>query len=88
MRTTLTLDDALLKELKTIALRDGISLKLAVNRAIRVGIQHLDTAPRRRPYRAATFAMGEPRVPSLDKSLALANALEDEEVARELAVGK
>lgn len=88
MRTTLTVDDALMKELKKIAHRDGISLKLVVNRAIQAGIAQLDKAPRRRPYRATTFAMGEPRVPNLDKSLALASALEDEEIARKLAVRK
>jgi hypothetical protein len=88
VRTTLTLDDALLKELKKIAHRDGVPLKLVVNRAIRAGIQHMEKAPSRRPYRAPTFAMGQPHVPSLDKSLLLAATLEDEEVARELAVRK
>lgn len=88
MRTTVTLDDALFKELKKIAHRDGISLKLAVNRALQLGIQNMDRAPRRRPYRAPTFAMGAALVPNLDKSLALASALEDDEVARELAQRK
>jgi hypothetical protein len=88
MRTTVTLDDALFKELKKIAHRDGISMKLAVNRALQLGIANMERTPRRRTYRAPTFAMGEPKVPSLDKSLALASALEDEEVARELALRK
>jgi hypothetical protein len=88
VRTTLTLDDALLKELKKIAHREGVPLKLVVNRAIRAGIRQLEATPTRRAYRVPTFAMGAALVPSLDKSLAIAAALEDEEVARELSLRK
>ncbi len=42
----------------------------------------------RKPFRAKTFTMGQPLVPSLDKSLTIAAALEDEEIARKLALCK
>jgi hypothetical protein len=87
MRTTLTIDDGLASELKELAHREGLPFKIVVNRALRAGLQHLAKAPRRRPYRTPTFAMGRPRLP-LDKALAIATSLEDEEVARELGLRK
>jgi hypothetical protein len=74
MRTTLTIDDQLLAELN--------------ERALRRGLQADTPQAPRKPFRAKTFAMGQPLVPSLDKSLALAAALEDEEIARKLALRK
>lgn len=81
MRTTLTIDDDLLAALRERAHRTGRPLKQVVNQTLRAGL----TAPPRiaDPYRAPTFALGRPRVP-LDKALAVAAALEDEEIAREL----
>ncbi len=38
-------------------------------------------------YRQKTYAMGAPRV-NLDKALALAAKLEDDEIARKLSLGK
>lgn len=87
MRTTLTIDDQLLAELKERAHRDGVPLKQVVNQILRRGLDAPGTAKRRR-YRARTFSMGEPFVPDLDKSLAIAAALEDEEVARKLILRK
>lgn len=43
--------------------------------------------PRREPYREDVADLGEPRV-DLDKALALAARLEDEETIRKLAQGK
>lgn len=88
MRTTLTLDDELLEELRKIAHRERVPFEQVVDRAIRMGLHQMATPPRRRRYRARTESMGLPSVPDLVKSLALAAALEDEEVARKLAVGK
>lgn len=88
MRTTLTLDDELLEELRKIAHRERVPFKQVVDRAIRMGLHQMATPARRRRYRTPTESMGLPKVPSLDKSLALAAALENEEVARKLAIGK
>jgi hypothetical protein len=87
VRTTLTIDDALASDLKDLAHREGLPFKVVVDRTLRAGLQQLAKAPRRRPYRAPTFAMGQPRVP-LDKALALATSLEDAEVARKLVLRK
>jgi len=59
-----------------------------LNRALRAGIQALDQPPVRRPrHREQVFAMGEPRF-DLDRALALAAALEDQETVRKLRLRK
>jgi hypothetical protein len=87
MRTTLTINDALYRDLRRAALAAGTSLKEMVNRALRAGLEGSARTPRRRRFRGRTFRMGEPLV-SLEKALALAGALEDEEVARKEALRK
>lgn len=87
MRTTVRIDDDLLRELKRQAHQENASLTQLVNQAIRRGLAP-EAKKRRTPkFRQATFAMGPPLV-NLDKSLALADALEDEEVMRKLALRK
>ena len=74
-----------LKEIKERAHRDGVSLTSLVNRLIRQGLevpQETRGKPSR-PYREQVFSLGPPRV-ELDRALALAAALEDEEVAEEM----
>lgn len=88
MRTTLTIDDQIMAELKERAHRENVPLKQVVNQVLRRGLQAGGPRHPRKPFRAKTFAMGQPLVPSLDKSLALAAALEDEEIARKLALRK
>jgi len=88
MRTTVQIDDDLLEDLRQQARREGTSLAKMVNRVLRQGIQ----APRRpgrgrAAYREKTFDMGPPKVP-LDKALALAAMMEDEEVIRKLTLRK
>ena len=85
MRTTVQIDDELLRNLKDRAHREGTSLAKLINRVLRQGL----AAGRRlgkitRPYREKTVHMGAPKV-SLDKALALAARLEDEEVRQKLA---
>lgn len=88
MRTTLTIDDQLMAELKERAHRQNLPLKQVVNQVLRRGLEADTQGAARKPFRAKTFAMGQPLVPSLDKSLAIAAALEDEELARKLALRK
>ena len=88
MRTTLTIDDQLFAELKERAHRHNVPLKQMVNQVLRRGLE-VDANPQpRKPYRGKTFSMGQPLIPSLDKSLAIAAALDDEEIARKLALRK
>jgi hypothetical protein len=83
MRTTVDIDPHLLRRLRDEAVREGIPFKDALNRALRRGFERAHTGTE--PYECPTFEMGTPLRP-LDKALALADVLEDEEVARKLSL--
>lgn len=88
MRTTVRLDDGLLEQLKAQARLEQVSLTRMINRALKAGLEagRARTRPQR-VYRERAHPMGTPRL-ALDKALAMAAALEDEEVVRELATRK
>lgn len=87
MRTTVDIELPLLKRLRAEAQRRGISVKDLLQGLIRRGLQERPTGPG--AYRAQSFAMGSPhRSINLDKALAIASGLEDDEIVRELAVRK
>jgi hypothetical protein len=86
MRTTVDIEPALLKRLRAEAHRRGESFKDSLNRTLRRGLEDR-LGPPPPPYRCPTFAMGEPSR-SLEKALAVADALEADEVARELNLRK
>lgn len=79
------LDDEVLELLKTEARKQKTSVTRLLNRALKVGLQSRPPRRRQAPFRERTHSMGAPRVP-LDKALALAAAVEDEEHVRELHV--
>lgn len=54
MRTTLTIDDSLVRILKRIAGERGESFKTAVNEALRAGIGEIEGRASRRRYRSRT----------------------------------
>jgi len=54
MRTTLTIDDHLVKTLKRIAGKRGVPFKAVVNEALRIGVDAVENPPRRVPYRTKT----------------------------------
>ncbi|MDE0264865.1 MAG: ribbon-helix-helix protein, CopG family [Bryobacterales bacterium] len=85
MRTTVTIEDALAKELKEIAQRSGRSFKQVVNDALRAGVRDEHLADASRPYRLMPQSMGvvDSRL-DLDKALSLADSLEDRELAGKL----
>jgi len=88
VRTTVRVDDELLERLKAQARKEKVSLTRLLNRALKAGLRA--GGARRRPqraYRERVHAMGVPRL-VLDKALALAAALEDEEIVRELTLRK
>ena len=87
MRTTLTLDDDLALKLKEKAHKSGKPFKVVVNMAIREGLRR--PAVRPKPYRVKPVALGgvQPGV-DLDRALRLAEALEDEAIARKLELRK
>lgn len=84
MRTTLTLDDPLAKELKKLALETGQPFKNIVNETLRAGLRGRNAAPRR-PYRLIPAAMGMSK-PGIDlgKALQLADQLEDGAISAKL----
>ena len=90
MRTTIDVDEQLLKELRAEARRQRCSLRKILNLALRKGLQGLhEPSPKRRAYRCPTFAMGLPIPPAnLDKAMGLADTLEDTELARKLEMRK
>ncbi len=89
MRTTLTLDDQLAKELKEVAHRAGKPFKQVVNETLRNGLCPKHARMVAKPYRLATISLGGVRAGvNLDKALSLADAIEDEEIARKLELRK
>ena len=85
MRTTLRIDDQLIRDLKEGAQRAGLSMTKFVDHVLRRGLSAEQQAARpTRPYREKTFRMGTAKV-DLVKALALAAALEDHEVREELS---
>jgi hypothetical protein len=88
VRTTLTIDDQIAMALKELAHRSGKSFKQVVNETLRAGLG----APggrRSRPYKVKPAALGGvlPGI-DLDKALALADAIEDQELAAKMRLRK
>jgi hypothetical protein len=88
MRTTLTLDEDLAVVLRDEVRRSGRPLKRIVNEALRAGLA-ARRAPAPRRYRLKPLSLGGvlPGI-DLDKALRLAEALEDEAIARKLDMRK
>ena len=85
MRTTVRIEDDLMRQIRERAHREGTSLTKLINRVLRDGITAARVGGKAMPrYREKTFAMGQPNV-NLDKALVLAASMEDEEVREELA---
>jgi hypothetical protein len=87
MRTTVRIDDDLLRDLKQRAHIEKMSLAKVVNETLRRGLAATLSKPRKAPYREKTYSMGPPLV-DLTKALALAAQLEDEEIIKKMALGK
>jgi len=89
MRTTLTIDDSLGKTLKALAHRSGKSFKQVINETLQAGLAAGAAPGKDRPYRVKTVSLGGV-LPGIDltKALRLADALEDDEIARKLELRK
>lgn len=87
MRTTLTIDDDLLRQIKQQAVKSRVPLRRLVNTALRNGLAAKQPSRRKTTYTTPSFSMGEPAI-ALDKALALAANMEDAEVLRELELRK
>jgi len=88
MRTTLTIDDALLRQLRQKALDTGKPFKQVVNDTLRAGLSQAASA-KREPYRCPSFSIGA-LAPGVDltKANQLAADLEDEALIEKLRQGR
>lgn len=88
MRSTVRIDDDLMIELKARAHTQSVSLTRLINRTLRAGLARpAFDRPGTKRFKQKTVSMGRPTV-DLDKALALASRLEDEEIVRKLALRK
>ena len=88
MRTTLTIDDDLARELRKKAYKTGSPFKEVVNKAIRAGLEVMDKPRQIKPFKCKTYSLGYPPSADLDHALNLADRLESEEIARKLSLRK
>ena len=88
MRTTLTIEDDLARELREKAHKSGAPFKEVVNKAIRAGLVHIDKPRQIKPYKCKAYSLGYPPSADLDRALSLADRLESEEIARKLSLRK
>ena len=89
MRTTLTLDEQIAKALKNAAHRTGKPFKQVVNETLRAGLVAGHASVKARPYRVKAASLGGVMGGvDLEKALRLADALEDQEIARKIALRK
>jgi hypothetical protein len=86
MRTTVTLDPDVEAKLKARMRERGIPFKVALNDALRAGLDG-ESGPRSR-FRVLARPMGVRPGVDLDRALRLAGDLEDEEIVRKLELGK
>ena len=86
MRTTVAIDPELQTRVKELARERGVSFREALNDVLRRGLgQHEQPAPRyEMPSRPLRLRPGI----DLDKALALAAQLEDDEIVRKLELRK
>jgi hypothetical protein len=86
MRTTVTLDPDVRRILEDVMKERGVPFKQALNDAVRAGVnagrQH------KRRFVQKTYSMGAEQLFRWDKALAVADAIEDEELVRKLALRK
>ena len=88
MRTTLTIDDRIAKALRDLAHRSNRPFKEVVNEALRAGLS-AKHGRRTKPYVVRPVSLGGP-LPGidLDKALALADAIEDQDLAAKMQLRK
>jgi hypothetical protein len=89
MRTTLTIEDRIARDLKEIAHRSGKPFKAVVNETLRTGLAAKRAPSKPTRYRLRPTSLGRV-LPGfdLDKALAIADTLEDLEIARKLDLRK
>jgi hypothetical protein len=85
MRTTVRIDDDLIRALKEKARRDNVSLSASLNQVIRDGLKAKPQKPK--PFKQKTHDMGVPRI-DLTKAASIAFELDDLELIRKMGLGQ
>jgi hypothetical protein len=85
VRTTVTLDPDVERLIREAMKERGVSFKVALNEAARKGL--LRDKPRRTGrFAQRSFSLGDGQGFRWDKALAVAEAMEDEELSRKLSL--
>ena len=87
MRTTVTLDPDVERLIRSAMRERSTSFKQTLNQAVRDGLI-AKAHPRKRKFVQRTFDMGAPKNFRWEKILAIADAMEDEEIIRKLSLRK
>ena len=87
MRNTVTLDPDVRRILEEVMKDRGIPFKQALNEAVRAGLAS-GRPHRKRRFVQKTYSLGAEQHFRWDKALAAADAIEDEELVRKLALRK
>ena len=88
MRTTLTINDELMAALKKRAYETGKTFKAVVNETLTLGLEAVPAKNHRpKKYKTPGVSLGTESL-EVTKSVLLAGALEDEELARKMALRK
>jgi hypothetical protein len=86
MRTTVTLDEDVAAQLRQVSRERGVSFKVALNGAIRLGLSA--SAPSSRSFSVHVRPLGIRPEVDIDKALNLASEIEDSEILRKLELRK
>jgi hypothetical protein len=87
VRTTVTLDPDVERLIRDAMRQRQVSFKEALNEAARLGLGG-KRLPRSKKFVQRSFRMGEAQEFRWDKALAVADAIEDEELSRRLTLRK
>lgn len=87
MRTTIDLDPDVDARVRALARERRVPLRVVINDALRAGL-HPAGASEPRPYALPSRRLGVRPGIDVDKALALAGELEDEEILRKLELRK
>lgn len=89
MRTTLTLDEQLAKDLQEYAHQNRLSFKDTVNQALSLGLKVMEQPVQPAPYKLKPSSMGRLHSGNnLNKALDLADLLENEAIVAKLEMRK
>lgn len=87
VRTTIDLDPDVDARLRALARERGVPFRVVVNEALRAAL-HPERARRAPRYRLPARRLGIRAEVDIDKALALAGELEDQEIVRKLELRK